>query len=222
MDIGQGYLLIVEDDPDIRGLLDTTLQFKGYRVIAAQNGRVALEAIQKERPTLIVADIMMPELDGFGLVHRLRLNPETRTIPVIFITATYVTLEDRDFSLRIGATRFIQKPVDMDNLLTQINELLMQDPHTIPQPLDEFSFYEGYRKRLEMKLDEKVKQIAREEHLLSTPSKTNDQDIQMSLRHARREKDEIQDLLDEIYKHMQRIGGSEQKEETPQAGKENK
>ena len=215
----KGYLLIVEDDPDIRGLLDTTLQFKGYRVIATQNGRVALETIQKERPTLIVADIMMPELDGFGLVHRLRLNPETRTIPVIFITATYVTLEDRDFSLRIGATRFIQKPVDMDNLLTQINELLMQDPLTIPQLLDEFSFYEGYRKRLETKLDEKVKQIVREEHLLSTPSKSDEQDIHMSLRHARREKEEIQDLLAEIYKHMQRIS-DEQREETPQDGKE--
>ena len=216
----KGYLLIVEDDPDIRGLLDTTLQFKGYRVIATQNGRVALETIQKERPALIVADIMMPELDGFGLVHRLRLNPETRMIPVIFITATYVTLEDRDFSLRIGATRFIQKPVEMDYLLKQIDDLLIQDPRTIPQPLDEFSFYEGYRKRLERKLDEKVKQIAREEHLLSTPSKSDDQDIQMSLRHARREKEELKELLAETSKHLERIS-NEQKESSSQKEKEN-
>ena len=216
----KGYLLVVEDDPDIRGLLDTTLQFKGYRVIATQNGRVALETIQKERPILIVADIMMPELDGFGLVHRLRLNPETRMIPVIFITATYVTLEDRDFSLRIGATRFIQKPVEMDYLLKQIDDLLIQDPRTIPQPLDEFSFYEGYRKRLERKLDEKVKQIAREEHLLSTPSKSDDQDIQMSLRHARREKEELKELLAETSKHLERIS-NEQKESSSKKEKEN-
>ena len=216
----KGYLLVVEDDPDIRGLLDTTLQFKGYRVIATQNGRVALETIQKERPILIVADIMMPELDGFGLVHRLRLNPETRMIPVIFITATYVTVEDRDFSLRIGATRFIQKPVEMDYLLKQIDDLLIQDPRTIPQPLDEFSFYEGYRKRLERKLDEKVKQIAREEHLLSTPSKSDDQDIQMSLRHARREKEELKELLAETSKHLERIS-NEQKESSSQKEKEN-
>jgi len=202
----QGYMLIVEDDPDIRAFLDTTLRFKGYRVITTKNGREALETIQEERPTLIIADIMMPELDGFGLVHRLRLNPVTRTIPVIFITATYVTLEDRDFSLRIGATRFIQKPVDLENLLKQIDELLMQDPRTIPQPLDEFSFYEGYRQRLEVKLDEKVRQIAREEHLLGTRSESEDQDIQMSLRHALRERDELKALLAEIYKHLERLG----------------
>lgn len=202
----QGYLLIVEDDPDIRGLLDTTLRFKGYRVVTTKNGREALEAVQKERPALIIADIMMPELDGFGLVHRLRLNPVTRTIPVIFITATYVTLEDRDFSLRIGATRFIQKPVDLDILLKEVNELLTDDPQTLPQPLDEFSFYDGYRQRLEMKLEEKVKQIAREEHLLGERSESEDQDIQMSLRHARREQEELKELLAEIYKHLERTG----------------
>jgi len=202
----------VEDDPDIRGLLDTTLRFKGYRVVTTKNGREALEAVQKERPTLIIADIMMPELDGFGLVHRLRLNPVTRTIPVIFITATYVTLEDRDFSLRIGATRFIQKPVDLELLMQEINDLLMEAPHTIPQPLDEFSFYDGYRQRLEMKLEEKVKQIAREEHLLGERSESEDQDIQMSLRHARREQDELKELLAEIYKHLERIGGAKKEE----------
>ena len=115
MSIGQGYLLIAEDEPDIRELLVTALRFKGYRVVATQNGREALENIQKERPSLVIADIMMPQLDGFGLVHRMRLDPETRLIPVVFITATYVAPEDRDFALRIGATRFMQKPVDIDS-----------------------------------------------------------------------------------------------------------
>jgi len=207
----QGYLLIAEDDPDIRALLDTTLRFKGYRVSTAQNGMEALEIIQKERPILVIADIMMPRLDGFGLVHRLRLNPVTRAVPVIFITATYVTLEDRDFSLRIGATRFIQKPVDLDVLLKQIDELLMGDPHTIPQPLDEFSFYDGYRQRLEVKLEDKVRQIAREEHLLGTRSESEDRDIQTSLRHALREQEELKALLAEINKHLERLGGTKEK-----------
>jgi DNA-binding response OmpR family regulator len=202
----QGYLLIVEDDPDIRALLDTTLRFRNYGVVAAQNGREALEIIQKKHPTLVIADIMMPHLDGFGLVHRMRINPETRAIPVVFITATYVAPEDRDFALRIGATRFIQKPVDLDKFLAMIDELLMQDPHTIPQPLDEFNFYDGYRQRLEAKLEEKVKQIAREEHLLGNRSETDDTDIQMSLRHAYRQQDELKALLAEIYKHLERTG----------------
>ena len=117
MNTDTGYLLIVEDDPDILKLLQTTLKFRGYRVISARNGKEGLESVKKARPAIVIADIMMPKLDGFGLVHRLRLNPETRDIPVIFITATYVTPEDKDFALSIGATRFLQKPVDLEEFL---------------------------------------------------------------------------------------------------------
>lgn len=201
----QGYLLIVEDDPDIRKLLDTTLSFRGFRVATANNGREALEIIQKEQPTMVIADIMMPQLDGFGLVHRLRLNPATRKIPVVFITATYVTPEDKSFALRIGATRFIQKPVDLDVFLKIVDDLLELGPHTMPEPLDEFKFYDGYRERLEAKLEEKVKQIAREEHLLGTTPGAEDPDIQVSLRHALRERDELKLLLAEITKQLERI-----------------
>ena len=86
MNSEQGYLLIVEDDSDIRRMLDATLTMKGYRVMTAPNGRDGLDIIHKEFPSIIIADIMMPTLDGFGLVHRLRINPDTRHIPVVFIT----------------------------------------------------------------------------------------------------------------------------------------
>jgi len=206
MNIGSGYLLIVEDDPDIRKLLDTTLEFKGYRVVTAQNGKEALEIVQKELPTIVIADIMMPQLDGFGLVHRLRINPETRNVPVVFITATYVTPEDKEFALNIGATRFIQKPVDLDMFLKTIADLLKLDRHpTIPAPMDDFKFYEGYRQRLEAKLDQKIKQITREEHLLGTHSETEDQDLQVSIRHAVRERDELKLLIEQIHKQIEKI-----------------
>src|SRR6266508_6813983 len=104
MNSGQGYLLIVEDDPDILELLETTLKFRGYRVITARNGREGLEVVKKQHPAIVIADIMMPKLDGFGLVHRLRINRETRTIPVIFITATFISPEDKAFALDIGVT----------------------------------------------------------------------------------------------------------------------
>ena len=113
MNAGTDYLLIVEDDPDILKLLDATLTFKGYRVVTARNGREGLEAIQRKRPAVVIADIMMPKLDGFGLVHRMRINPQTREIPVVFITATYVAREDREFALSIGATHFLQKPNEL-------------------------------------------------------------------------------------------------------------
>ena len=200
-----GYLLIVEDDSDIRALLDTTLRFRGYRVATANNGREALELIQKEHPILVIADIMMPQLDGFGLVHRLRIHPQTRMIPVMFITATYVAPEDRVFALRIGATRFIQKPVDLDMFLKIVEELIGQGPHTVPEPLDEFKFYDGYRERLEAKLDEKLKQIARDQYLLSRQPDADDQDMKASLRHAIRESEELKVLLVEIHKQLERI-----------------
>lgn len=205
MGMEQGYVLIVEDDPDILKLLETTLSFRGYRVLTTQNGREGLSAIQKEYPDLVIADIMMPQLDGFGLVHRLRIEPGTRKIPVIFITATYVAQEDKDFALRIGVTRFIQKPVDLERLLEVIEDVLERGPHTGVAPLDEFRFYEGYRQRLESKLKEKVLQIAREERLLATESTAGNPDIQMSLRHAIRERDELKLLLEEIHKQLERI-----------------
>src|SRR6185436_20646173 len=134
------YLLIVEDDPDILKLLDATLTFKGYRVITARNGKEALDILLVKHPAIVIADIMMPRLDGFGLVHRIRLNPETRDIPVIFITATYVTPEDKEFALNIGATRFLQKPVDLEEFQTTISELLKEGVPAPIEPLKEFNF----------------------------------------------------------------------------------
>src|SRR5512146_3397891 len=129
MDAAQGYLLLVEDDPDILNLLKTTLDFNGYRVVTTHNGQEGLEAVQHERPAMVVADIMMPRLDGFGLVNRLRIDPATRAIPVVLVTATYVTPEDQQFAQNIGATRFIQKPIDLELLLGTIHELLTQGTH---------------------------------------------------------------------------------------------
>jgi DNA-binding response OmpR family regulator len=148
---------------------------------------------------------MMPQLDGFGLVHRLRIKPDTRMIPVIFITATYVAPEDKIFALRIGATRFIQKPIDLDRFLQVVDELIEQGPLNIPEPPDEFNFYDGYRERLQVKLDEKVKQIARDELLLKNKHNAEDQDIQISLWHANREREELKVLLNEINKQLERI-----------------
>jgi DNA-binding response OmpR family regulator len=209
MNVKQGYLLIVEDDPDIRGLLQTALKFRDFRVATANNGKEALELVQREHPILVIADIMMPQLDGFGLVHRMRINPDTRAIPVVFITATYVAPEDKAFALRIGATRFIQKPVDLEVFLNIVKELIEQGPHTVPEPLDEFKFYDGYRERLEAKLDEKTIHIARDKHLLKSHPYSEDEDIQVSLRHAQHEQDELKILLVEIHKQLERIGRAE-------------
>jgi len=209
MKTGQDYLLVVEDDPDILNLLDTTLKFRGYRVVTAHNGRDGLEVIQRERPAIVIADIMMPKLDGFGLVHRLRINPDTRDIPVVFITATYVTLEDRAFAMNIGATRFLQKPVDLEKFLKTIDEVLKQGMPVAFEPLKEFSFYNGYRVRLEVKLEQKNKQIERDEYLLGTHEGEKDASLRAALQKAIDERNELKLLLDQIYQQLERYTTSE-------------
>ena len=207
MNGGEGYLLILEDDPDILRLLERTLTIKGYNVVTASNGYDGLEIVRKERPALIITDIMMPKMDGFNLVHRLRINPETRTIPIIFIT---VTREDREFALDIGVTRFIQKPIDFEKFLATIAELLEKGETDASEPLDEYNFYRGYRKRLEIKLKQKTSQIARDEHLLGLASSNKEKQLlQASLQHAHDEREEIKILLDQIQEQIQKYTEAE-------------
>jgi len=206
MDTKQGYLLVVEDVPDILNLLATTLTYNGYRVVTALNGLEGMEAIQKEYPLMVITDIMMPKLDGFGLVQRLRINPETRSIPVIFITATYVTREDKEFALNIGVTRFIQKPVDLDEFVETVKELLSQKISIVPAPIKELRFYNEYRRRLSAKLEQKNKQITRDELLLKgTYSDEERLPIQSALRQANTEREELMLLLEQVNEQLNKL-----------------
>jgi CheY-like chemotaxis protein len=201
----QGYVLVVDDIPDILKLLDATLQFKGYRVVTARDGQEALEAIQWERPALVIADILMPKMDGFSLLHRIRLDPEMRNLPVIFLSATYVAQEDKDFARAIGVTRFIEKPVDWDKFLPIVSEILTEDVPVTPTSLNEYGFYDGYRKRLETKLNHKLTQIARDEHLMKTLSEAEKPTFATTLQQAIRERDELQAILLQVRERLKKF-----------------
>jgi CheY-like chemotaxis protein len=217
-----GYLLVVEDIPNILELIDTTLKFKGgYRVVTALNGEEALDAIRQERPSLVITDILMPRMDGFSLVHKLRLDPETRNIPVVFLSATYVAPEDKTFAALIGASRFLEKPIDIDQLMETISELLVQETSASPEPLKEFEFYDGYSKRLKMKLDQKVKQITRIERLLTTISEEEKPAFLNSLHTAINERDEIRLHYDEVNERIEEAS-IRSKEQNLNADSENK
>jgi CheY-like chemotaxis protein len=97
-----GPILIVEDIPHILELLEITLKFKGYEVVTARNGNEALDQVVVHQPVLILTDILMPKLDGFALAQQIRRNPKTRHIPIIFISATFITLP-RETNRIIGA-----------------------------------------------------------------------------------------------------------------------
>ena len=152
MSVPYGPLLVVEDVTHILELLEVTLAFKGYPVVTARNGEEALETIAKERPALIISDILMPRLDGFAFVHKLRQNPKYRDIPIIFLSATYVTPEDKEFALNLGAARFLEKPVDTEDFLLTVAEVLTTELTTVAEPMGEKEFYEGYLGRTRGKI----------------------------------------------------------------------
>ncbi len=200
MNIPHGPLLVVEDVPNILELLTVTLRFKGYPVITAKNGEEALKIIAKERPALIITDILMPVMDGYAFVQNLRTDIKTHDIPVIFLSATYVSPEDKTFALSLGASRFIEKPIDTEDFLLTIAELLTQGPSTIPQPLEDEEFYTGYRERLQNKLRHKNTQITRTERLLKTLPKDQVASFKQLLEQALKDKAQIKAELEEIQK----------------------
>jgi CheY-like chemotaxis protein len=204
MTASQSPLLIVEDIPNILDFLDITLRFKGYGVMTARNGQEALEAIGKQRPALIITDILMPKMDGFSLIHHLRSDPGTRDIPVVFLSATYVSPEDKAFAMTLGATEFIEKPIDTEEFLLTIAELLMQGPLPSPEPLKELEFFQGYQKRLDMKLRQKNTQIARTERLLETISADQKPGFESMLKQAMNDRQAIEVELGQIHDYLQR------------------
>ncbi|KAF0108159.1 MAG: response regulator receiver [Anaerolineaceae bacterium] len=205
MNIPYGPLLVVEDVPNVLELLEVTLRFKGYPVISARNGQEALDAIAKERPALVITDILMPKMDGYALAHRLRTDPKTRNIPIIFLSATYLMPEDKDFALSLGAARFIEKPIDTEEFLLTVAELLTEGPDTLPRPLSERDFYTGYRARLEHKLRHKNTQISRTERLLTTLPESQRPAFEALLRQAQNDREEIQTELNEIYQILDEL-----------------
>ena len=199
MNIPYGPLLVVEDVPNVLDLLAITLRFKGYPVVTARNGQEALERIAKERPALVITDILMPTMDGYALAQRLRTDPLTRYIPIIFLSATYVSAEDKSFAISLGAVRFIEKLIDTPDFLLTIAELLTEGTVQTSEPLGEREFYRGYRERLENKLRQKNTQIARTERLLTTLPLDQRPAFEALLHQSEGERGEIQEELNQIY-----------------------
>ena len=116
-------LLIIDDHEEIRENIAEILNLAKYHTITAENGKKGVEAAIKEKPDLIICDIMMPELDGYGVLHLLKKNPDTASIPLIFLTAK---TERSDFrkGMEMGADDYITKPFDDIELLNAIETRL--------------------------------------------------------------------------------------------------
>jgi CheY-like chemotaxis protein len=167
--------------------------------VTAPNGEEAIARIAEQRPALVITDILMPRMDGFALMHKLRTDPRTNQIPVVFLSATYVTPEDKAFALSLGAARFLEKPVDTEEFLLTVAEILTQGPPAVPEPMDQDEFYQGYRERLESKLRHKNTQITRTERLLKTLPDEQKPAFQALLAEARQHREQIESELNELF-----------------------
>ncbi len=206
MSIPSGPILIVEDHPHVRELIEVTLRFKGYPAVAVSDGQQALERIASEPPALVITDILMPKMDGYSLAYQLRKDPKTARIPIIFISATYLTPEDKAFALSLGAERFIEKPIDPEDLLLAVADILTRDLSRKPEPLEDRRFFLGYRERLENKLRYKLTQIERTERLLQTLPEEQKPAFENMLREAEANRDEIQAELDQLLELLKENG----------------
>jgi CRP/FNR family transcriptional regulator, polysaccharide utilization system transcription regulator len=116
-------ILIIEDNEDVRENTAEILELANYKVLKAENGKTGVELAQKARPDLIICDIMMPVLDGYGVIHLLNKSPETASIPFIFLTAKSERLDFRK-GMEMGADDYITKPFDDIELLKAIESRL--------------------------------------------------------------------------------------------------
>ncbi|MGB2894877.1 MAG: response regulator [Anaerolineales bacterium] len=191
----QGPILIVEDIPHILELLEVTLKFKGYDVITARNGDEALSALLKEKPALILTDILMPRLDGYALAQEVRSNIETRDIPIIFLSATFITPEDKEFAMSLGAVRFLEKPIEASELLLTVAEVLTGGVPDQRKPLPDQAFQKGYSDRLQEKLLHKENQIRRAQRLVETVPSEQRPAFEALLAQTKFQRDQIEEEL---------------------------
>ncbi|WP_407890135.1 response regulator, partial [Scytonema sp. NUACC26] len=112
-------ILIVDDTPTNLQVLFDLLSEQGYRVAIAKSGETALQRLQISKPNLILLDVMMPGIDGFETCQRLKANPSTREIPVIFMTALSDSV-DKVKGLSLGAVDYITKPIQHEEALARI------------------------------------------------------------------------------------------------------
>lgn len=120
---GAATILVADDDEDILVLLSVQLGRLGYTVLTAADGEEALELVSRERPALLVVDAMMPRLDGYGVIRRLRADEATASLPVILISAR-AQRADADAGLDAGADVYIAKPFHGSELAAAVRTLL--------------------------------------------------------------------------------------------------
>jgi DNA-binding response OmpR family regulator len=164
-------ILIIEDNKAVRENIEEILTLSGYEVSAAENGKKGIEVAQSSLPDLIICDIMMPILDGYGVLHLLSKSAETSSVPFIFLTAKSDRADFRK-GMEMGADDYITKPFDDIELLNAIevrlkkSELVKQEFSANAKGLDEFLNLARMTAKVELTLDDRKLQQVKKKQLL--------------------------------------------------------
>jgi DNA-binding response OmpR family regulator len=116
-------ILIAEDEPDIRELINFTLRYAGHEVVVTHNGQEALDKIPIEKPDLVLLDVRMPRMSGYEACQQIKANQEVNHIPVVFLSAKGQESEVNT-GLEVGAEEYILKPFSPDELIERVKIIL--------------------------------------------------------------------------------------------------
>lgn len=126
-------ILVVDDDSAINELIKVNLELGGYKVVQAFDGTKGFALCKQEKPSLVILDVMMPEVDGFTVAQRIRKNEETKNIPILMLTALS-ELNDKVKGFNIGVDDYLVKPFEMDELKVRVRALLKRS-NQIPESI---------------------------------------------------------------------------------------
>jgi two-component system, NtrC family, sensor kinase len=185
-------ILIVDDEPNNLRVLSTLVRSYGYQVRQAISGSVALRAVQAQQPDLILLDIMMPEIDGYEVCQQLKLDPKTRDIPIIFLSAL-VRGVDKAKAFQVGGADYITKPFQVEEILARIK-------------------YQLTIRTLQTQLQQKNQELSQQNHQLKTEINIRQQ-TEAELRHSQAQlqagKEQLQQVIDNLKRTQAQLVQSE-------------
>jgi two-component system, cell cycle sensor histidine kinase and response regulator CckA len=153
-------ILIADDNSENLYMIEVLLRKNGFETVSADNGKEALEKARVTPPDMIVTDILMPVMDGFTLCREWKADERLGKIPFVFYTATYTDPKDIELGLSLGAERFLLKPMDPEQLLESLQEVLVESrvkrPENVAYPKEEMGLLKQYNEVLFNKLQDKM------------------------------------------------------------------
>ncbi|MFH1251083.1 MAG: PAS domain S-box protein [bacterium] len=175
-------ILVIDDKQENRELLESFLKNNNHEIFSAANGKFALEILETTAIDLIISDILMPEVDGYMLCKKVKSDARWVNIPFIFYSATFISRQDEVFAIKLGATRFVRKPIDPDKFLEIIQEVLQSHNDgtletTKHKFKDEKDIFRVYNERIVKKLEEKVSELEDSENRYRTLFETASEGI---------------------------------------------